>query len=483
MAETYKMGQGNIQTMIHRKAKIICTIGPASSRKQVISALIKEGMDVARLNFSHGTHEQHGRFIKLIRELSKKHKRNVSIMQDLQGIKIRAGIFKGGQIELKKGSEVSILSGSGEGDPKNIYVSYPMLLRDAKKGDKILLDDGLIQLRVKNKTGKALITSVIEGGILKDKKGVNLPGMKLSQRSFTEKDRRDLDFGLHMNVDYIAVSFVRTAHDITIVKNIISKKGLNIPVIAKIEKPEALINIDAILDVSDGIMIARGDLGVEVSPEKVPLIQKDLIVRANSKGKLVITATQMLESMTAHLRPTRAEATDVANAVIDSTDALMLSAETASGAHPLEAFRMMNRIISFTEKTQKRMSSYVRGNSYAEALADAACGAAEDIGAKVLVAFTRSGFTASLVSDFRPTTPIIAFTPDKSVLSRLPLFWGVIPKYMKPLTNTDQMLREVERVLIRENIVESGDRIVIIASSPLSSKGKTNFMKLHQIGE
>jgi len=469
--------------MTHRKAKIICTIGPASSNKKVISALIKEGMDVARLNFSHGSHEQHGKFIKLIRELSKKYKRNVSIMQDLQGIKIRAGIFKGGQIELKKGSEVSILPGSGEGDPKNIYVSYPMLLRDAKKGDRILLDDGLIQLRVKNKTNKALVTSVIEGGILRDKKGVNLPGMKLSQRSFTEKDRRDLDFGLHMNVDYIAVSFVRTAHDITTVKNIISKKGLNIPVIAKIEKPEALINIDAILDESDGIMIARGDLGVEVSPEKVPLIQKDLIVRANSKGKLVITATQMLESMTNHLRPTRAEATDVANAVIDSSDALMLSAETASGAHPLEAFRMMNRIISFTEKTQKRMSSYIRGNSYAEALADAACSAAEDICAKVLVAFTRSGFTASLVSDFRPATPIIAFTPDKAVLSRLPLYWGVIPKYMRPLKNTDHMLREVERVLIREKIVKSGDRVVIIASSPLSSKGKTNFMKLHQIGE
>ena len=469
--------------MTHRKAKIICTLGPASSGSPVISALIKEGMDVARLNFSHGTHQQHYKIIKLIRELAKKHKRNVAILQDLQGIKIRTGVFKDGQVELEKNSEVSILPGSGEGNSKNIYVSYPRLLRDAKEGDRILLDDGLIQLRIKKKTGAALITNVIEGGILKDKKGVNLPGMKLSQRSFTEKDRLDLAFGLHMKVDYIAVSFVRSAHDITIVKEIISKKGRNIPVIAKIEKPEALINIDDILEESGGIMIARGDLGVEVSPEKVPLIQKDLIVRANSKGKLVITATQMLESMTEHLRPTRAEATDVANAVIDSTDALMLSAETASGAHPLEAFRMMNRIVSFTEQSQKIRSSYIRGNSYAEALADAACRAAEDIGAKVLVAFTRSGFTARLVSKFRPVTPIIAFTPDKIVLSRLPFFWGVVPKYMKPLTNTDQMLREVERVLIRENIVKSGDRIVVIASSPLSSKAKTNFMKLHQIGE
>jgi len=307
--------------------------------------------------------------------------------------------------------------------------------------------------------------------------------MKISQSSFTDKDLSDLELGLKMAVDYIAISFVRTARDITAIKDWMQQRGKNIPVIAKIEKHEALLNIDDILDASDGIMIARGDLGVEVAPEEVPLIQKALIRKANNKGKIVITATQMLESMKENLRPTRAEATDVANAVLDGTDALMLSAETASGEYPIEAFLMMERIIRHTEQTEKIASDYIRGNSYAEALADAACRASDDIGAKVLVAFTRSGFTARLVSKFRPKIPIIAFTPDHTIMSRLPLYWGVIPKYMRPLANTDQMLREAEHALLKEKIVRKGDRVVIIASSPLSTKAKTNFMKLHQIGE
>jgi pyruvate kinase len=253
--------------------------------------------------------------------------------------------------------------------------------------------------------------------------------------------------------------------------------------IAKIEKHEALLNIDAIIDESDGIMIARGDLGVEVSPEEVPLIQKDLIERVNCKGKIVITATQMLESMKEHMRPTRAEATDVANAVIDGTDALMLSGETASGEYPLAAFQMMNRIISYTEKTRKALSSYLRGDSYSDALADAACRAAEDISARVLVAHTQSGFTARLLSKFRPKIPIIAFTPDYAVMRRLSFYWGVIPKYIRPLENIDQMLKEIEKILTAEKIVKKNDRIIIIAGSPLPTKGKTNFMKLHQIGE
>jgi pyruvate kinase len=294
---------------------------------------------------------------------------------------------------------------------------------------------------------------------------------------------RDLAFGLGMGVDYVAVSFVREAGDIERIRRWMQKRGRAVPVIAKIEKPEALENIDEILDVSDGIMIARGDLGVEVSPERVPLLQKELINRANNRGKLVITATQMLESMKEHLRPTRAEATDVANAVIDGTDALMLSAETATGAYPEAAFSMMDRIITVTEQTEEIVSCYERGNSYAEALADAACRAAEDVGAKVLVAFTRSGFTARLVSKFRPAVPVIAFTPDKAVLGRLPLSWGVVPKYMKALRGTDQMLHEVEKSLLAEKIVKNGDHVVVIAGSPLPSRAKTNFMKIHQIGE
>jgi len=469
--------------MIQGRAKIVCTIGPASSSRAVLFHLIKSGMDVARLNFSHGSHSSHREAIRLIREGSKKFNKPVSILQDLQGIKIRVGLFRNGEVELRKGSSLSIHPGEGTGDSGNIFVSYPALLNDAKKGDLILLDDGLMQLRVTGKSKEALIARVIEGGVLKNRKGVNLPGMKISQRSFTDKDMRDLELGLKMAVDYVAISFVRTARDITVIKDWAQKKGRGIQVIAKIEKHEALLNIDDILDASDGIMIARGDLGVEVAPEEVPLIQKALIRKANNKGKIVITATQMLESMKENLRPTRAEATDVANAVLDGTDALMLSAETASGEYPIEAFLMMDRIIRHTEQTEKIASDYIRGNSYAEALADAACRASDDIGARVLVAFTRSGFTALLVSKFRPKIPIIAFTSDHAVMARLPLYWGVIPKYMRPLANTDQMFREAENALLKEKIVKKGDRIVIIASSPLSTKAKTNFMKLHQIGE
>ncbi len=468
--------------MNSRRAKIICTIGPASSDSRVLFGLINEGMDIARLNFSHGSHAFHRGLIRTIREGIKKYGRPVTILQDLQGIKIRVGLIRDGAAELRKGSEVRIYPGHGLGDAENLFVSYPLLLRDAVKGDKILLDDGLIHLKVTGKSDEALITKVVEGGIIRDKKGVNLPGMKISQKAFTEKDRNDLEFGLQMKVDYIAISFVRTADDVGIVKAWMKKKGRQIPVIAKIEKPEALSNIDDILDEADGIMIARGDLGVEVTPQEVPIIQKVLIEKANRKGKLVVTATQMLESMKEHLRPTRAEATDVANAVIDGTDALMLSAETAAGAYPLESIRMMDSIIRFTEGASRTSSVYVRGDSYADALADAACKAAEDIRAKVLVAFTESGFTARLLSKFRPVVPIVAFTPDRALIARLPFYWGVTPKHIRPFDNIDQMLRNVERTLLVENIVRKNDRIVIITCSPLPTRAKTNFMKLHEIG-
>jgi len=467
--------------MEKRRAKIICTLGPSSADKKILFRMIEDGMDVARLNFSHGNHESHRKIIGIIKEGIREFKRPVSILQDLQGIKIRAGTIRGGEAELKKGSEVLILPGTGKGDGKRLYVSYPLLLKDAKKGEKILIDDGMMELKVIRKTAEGLVAKVIEGGMVKNNKGVNFPGMEVSQKSFTEKDRIDLEFGLKMDVDYVAVSFVRSSADIIAVKNYMKKKGSVKLVIAKIEKPQGLLNIDGILDESDGIMIARGDLGVEVSPEKVPIIQKELINKANKCGKLVITATQMLESMKEQLMPTRAEANDVANAVIDGTDALMLSVETSSGKYPLESLKMMNRIISYTEETQKITSTYIRGNSYADALADAACRAVEDIGAKVLVAFTQTGFTARLVSKFRPKAPIIVFTPSEAVLAQLPLYWGVIPRYMRALSHTDEMLREVEKDLLKGKIVKKGDRIVVIASSPLSTKGKTNFMKLHEI--
>jgi pyruvate kinase len=473
----------SLSSLGHRKAKIVCTIGPASSSKEVIYSLMKSGMDIARLNFSHGDHDTHKKRIELIRDISLRYNKPIAILQDLQGIKIRVGLIEGGAVELKKGGIVFLIPGEGIGNQKKIFISYPALLRDVKKGDRILLDDGLIQLSVLGRAKNALRAKVLEGGILRDRKGVNLPGLKLSVTSFTEKDEKDLLFGIGMDVDYIAISFVRDVNDIKKVKKWLRNKKRQIPLIAKIEKPEALCNIEEILSEADGVMVARGDLGVEIPSEEVPLIQKGLIDKANKRGKIVITATQMLESMTEHLRPTRAETTDVANAVLDGTDALMLSAETAIGNYPVDAVKMMDRIIRYTESIKNAESSYVRGTTFADAVADAACRAADDINTKVLVAFTQSGFTARLLSKFRPRVPIIAYTPDEKVKNRVCLYWGVTPKIMKLPKTTDEMIANVEKSLLNERIVKKGDRIVITSSSPLSTKGKTNFMKLHRIGE
>ena len=466
-----------------RKAKIICTIGPASSHKAVISSIVKGGMDIARLNFSHGDHETHKRYIRMIRELSRTHRKPVAIIQDLQGIKIRVGRLENGAVELKKDSVVTLMPGAGVGNSRKVYISYPPLIRDVRKGDTILFDDGLIQLVVIRTVKNTVQVKVREGGVLREKKGVNLPGVALSFKSFTEKDKRDLSFGIDNDVDYVALSFVRDADDIRIVKKWLSKRKRQIPLIAKIEKPEALHNIEEILSEVEGIMVARGDLGVEMPSEEIPLIQKDLIKRANRKGRIVITATQMLESMTEHMRPTRAETTDVANAVLDGTDALMLSGETATGKYPVQSVKTMDRIIRYTESIQHGSSSYVRGSTVADAVADAACRAAEDMRTKVLVAFTRSGFTARLVSKLRPQVPIIAYTPNEKVQKRMCLYWGVTPKVMRPLTTTDEMVKEVERSLVRDKIVKKCDRIIIISSSPLSTMKKTNFMKIHRIGD
>lgn len=466
-----------------REAKIVCTLGPASADREIISTLIKGGMNVARLNFSHGNYHDHRKSIELVRQISKKFEMPVAILQDLQGVKIRVGLIEGGSVELKKGKPLFLTPGDGMGNQERIFVSHSALLKDVRERDRVLLDDGLIQLRVLGRGKNALKTRIIEGGILRDRKGVNFPGVKLSVKAFTDKDEKDLLFGMQMGVDYVAISFVREAGDVGKVKEWLRKRKQDIPIIAKIEKQEALCNIDEILSEAEGIMIARGDLGVEIPPEEVPLIQKGLIDRANRKGKIVITATQMLESMTEHLRPTRAEATDVANAVLDGTDALMLSAETASGKYPVETLRMMDRIIRHTENVAPGESCYIRGKSFAEATADAACRAAEDMNAKALVAFTQSGFTAGLLSKFRPGVPVIAFTPDEKIRNRACLYWGVTAKIMRLPATTDEMVSEVERLLLEEHIVKKGDSIVITSSSPLAAQGKTNFMKLHKVGE
>lgn len=473
--------------MAGRRAKIVCTIGPASHTRAVLFSMIKNGMDVARLNFSHGDHESHRNAIELIREGAERYGRPVAILQDLQGIKLRVGLIRGGSVVLKKGGEILVLAGHGTGDEKKIYVSYPGLIHDAKKGDRILLDDGLMQLEVMAKSRGGLKARIVEGGILEDRKGVNLP-FRISAHAFTHKDAVDLEFGLETGVDYVALSFVRTVDDIRKVKRWLKRRNATVPLIAKIEKSEALTNIEGILDEVEGIMIARGDLGVEISPEEVPVLQKRLIDLANIKGKIVITATQMLESMREHLRPTRAEAADVANAVIDGSDALMLSGESASGKYPLGALRMMDRIINYTEEQYPAARSpfKVQGFSpagFSEAVADAACRAAEDIKAKFIVAFSRSGFTARLVSKFRPKTPIVALTPREDVRRKMCIYWGVSPLRVRPLSGTDEMIQAVEKSLLSEGLARKGDRIVITAGSPVFGSGKTNLLKLHTIGE
>jgi pyruvate kinase len=467
--------------MKHR-AKIVCTIGPASAERKVLNSLVTGGMDVARLNFSHGDHASHKKIINAVRALSKKSGRPVAVLQDLQGIKIRTGAVQGTAMALRRGDQFTIVAGKGLCRVGNITISYTGLIKDARMGDRILLDDGLMELKVTGKSRGALRAKVVEGGVLTSHKGVNLPGMRLSAESFTAKDREDLAFGLKLGVDYVAVSFVREAKDIVKVKNYIRRAGRSVPVIAKIEKPAALKNIDAILDEADGLMVARGDLGVEVPPEEVPILQKILIERANRRGRLVITATQMLESMTAHMRPTRAEVTDVANAVIDGTDALMLSAETSTGKYPVKSLQMMDRIIKETEGAMESFSDFEARGTYSEAVAEAAVEAASDIGARYIVAFTHSGYTARLLSKYRPRVPVLAFTPSEEVMRRMSLYWGVVPMRMRLLKSTDAVFDAVETILLESGLARKGESVVITASTPIGGEGKTNIMKLHRLG-
>jgi pyruvate kinase len=467
-----------------RKVKIVCTIGPASSTKNIIEKMIKAGMNIARLNFSYGRYEDHKIAVDRIREAARKYDSPVAILQDLKGLKIRVGSVKDGAVLLKKNSKVILTPRNIESTDRQISVPYPALVKDVKSGDKVLIDDGLIRLKIIDRKKDTVTAKVIEGGILKERKGVNLPGTKISGEVFTKKDQEDLEFGLKIGVDYIAMSFVRSKEDIIKVKGWLRKYGANLPVIAKIETRQALDNIDEIIEVSDGLMVARGDLGVELPPESIPIIQKQLIEKCNLAMKPVITATQMLESMTEHMGPTRAEATDVANAVLDGTDALMLSAETSMGRYPVEALKMMDRIIRFTEKHHdlKTFISDTVAKNFAQALAEAACSSAVDIKAKTIVAFSRSGFTALLISKFRPMVPVTAFTDSEEVRRKMALYWGINPYVMKFPDNTDEMISESENALLRRNIVRKGDHIVIIASSPFALGGKTNMIKLHKVG-
>ena len=470
--------------MIPPRTKIVCTIGPATRSRKVLKELILAGMNVARLNFSHGTHADHKKVADSVKSLSRSLKRPVAIMLDLQGPKIRTGLIKGGFLQIKPRDPLTITTRAIKGEPGIISTTYGRITKDLQPGDKILMDDGLIELKVRDKNKTDLFCEVIAGETIGEHKGINLPGITTGIPAVTKKDKEDLDFGLNMGIDFVAASFVRSARDVQILKRILKKKNVNIPVIAKIEKPEAIDKLEEILDACEGIMVARGDLGVELSPEKVPVAQKKMITLANKKRKLVITATQMLESMTEHPLPTRAEASDVANAIVDGTDAIMLSGETSVGKYPVKSVKMMARIARVTEKNFPAAAPFSRKTrSFSDTISEAACMAAENLGLDAITPFSQSGFTARLISKYRPSVPIIALTPNEAVQRSLALSWGVKALLLPLMDNSDIMIKAMEEQLRKKRLLRKNDRIVIVAGFPLKKEGKTNMMKLHVVGE
>ncbi|HDP98732.1 MAG TPA: pyruvate kinase [bacterium] len=471
-----------------RKTKIVCTLGPATSSKKTITQLIEAGMNVARLNFSHGSHDDHARLAKIIRETAGELNKPVAVLQDLQGPKLRVGKMKNGSIQLKTGAKIKISIRDIIGDETTISTTYEQLSQDVKPGDSILLNDGLIRLKVDETSKEHVNCTIEEGGILSDHKGINLPNVTVSQPSFTDKDRDDLLFGFQLNVDFVAMSFVRSANDIVEVKKIIADHKRDCLVIAKLEKPEAIADLTAIIEASDGVMIARGDLGVEMPLQKVPVLQKKIIQLCLKKGKPVITATQMLESMRKASRPTRAEVSDVANAIFDGSDAVMLSAETATGDYPIETVVTMAKIILEAEISNgicsaAPLSSEERTQSIADAVSFSACEAAEHLRVRAIVAFTNSGFTARMVSKYRPATKIIVFTSSDIVQRQLNLSWGVNPLKMRYYETTDEIIQHTEKILLEEKIVQKGDVIIVLLGAPIFVRGTTNLMKIHVVGE
>jgi pyruvate kinase len=467
-----------------RKAKIIATLGPSSASEEMIGRLMDAGVNVFRLNFSHGSHEEKSRLIDVIRKLSELFDRSVGILADLQGPKIRTGRMTDGALRLSRGERLDITTSDVLGRPGLISTIYKALPQDVKSGSRILLDDGMIELKVQTVSGNTVQCIVVEGGVLKDLKGINLPGVNVSAPSLSPKDLVDLEFCIDKQVDFIALSFVRTASDVEQLKQILFDRGVQIPVVAKIEKPEALRNFPAILEVSDAVMVARGDLGVEVNAEKVPLVQKKIIRACNEAGKPVITATQMMESMILHARPTRAETSDVANAVLDGSDAVMLSGETASGAYPEEAVRAMAKVVLDVERSELRrlpLRETQRSINIASAVAQAACHAAASVKARAIVVFTQSGSSAALISKFRPQLPIIAFTPRADVRRRLALCWGVQACPVGAMKGTDEQIRAVEETLLSSGF-RKGEVVVITMGVPLEAMGSTNLMKIHKLG-
>jgi pyruvate kinase len=471
-----------------RRAKIICTIGPACNTEAVMRDLMRLGMDIARLNFSHGTHEDHAQHIQRLRRAAQREGRTICILQDLQGPKIRTGLLEDRKpVLLKTGSVVTITPSDVPGNASRISTTFPDLARELAPGARILLSDGLIELRVRTTRGKDVICDVINGGMLGEHKGINLPGVALSIPALTEKDRKDLEFGLKHGVDAVALSFVRTAADVALGKQVIASRGSDIPVIAKLEKPQAVDHLEEILEAADGVMVARGDLGVEMAPEKVPVIQKHVIRRAAAWRKPVITATQMLESMIENPRPTRAEASDVANAIFDGTDSVMLSAETASGAYPRESVSIMSRIVveaecNVADLGQMRRRRENHSLSVAETICEAIAHAAEDLPMKAIAIFTETGNTVRMISKYRAKAPIYAFAHSDPVVQRMNLYWGVHPVRCRQAHSAEQMVNMAEQELVRRGLLKPKDVLGVVAGTRQAS-GSTNLMRLHVVTE
>lgn len=471
-----------------RRTKIVCTIGPASEPVEVLEKMMQAGMNVARLNFSHGTHEEHAGRVKAIRRAAAKTGKNIAILLDTKGPEIRLGYLEREPVELVPGAEVRLTTEDIRGNEKILPVTYKGLPEDVKPGDRVLIADGLIALQVKGVEGCEIRCKVENGGKLTSQKGVNVPGVRVNLPPLTERDKQDIVFGLENDFDFVAVSFVRKASDILAIRRIIEENNGYMDIIAKIENQEAVENLDDIIKVSDGIMVARGDLGVEIPPEEVPLIQKAIIERCNHTGKPVITATQMLESMVQNPRPTRAEASDVANAILDGTDAVMLSGETAAGKYPVEAVHTMARIAARAESALEyeelfRSKRRTISRTITEAISHATVTTALDLGAAAIITSTESGYTAKMVSKYRPKAAIIAVTPHKSVLRKMALVWGAEPLLVGRTEDTDSMIAAAVDVSLKSGLIKGGDLIVITAGVPVGVHGTTNLIKVQTVGD
>lgn len=472
-----------------RRTKIVCTIGPASDSVETIKKLLQAGMNVARLNFSHGTHEEHGRRISSIRRAAGEVGKNVAIMLDTKGPEIRLGYFKEEPVVLSEGDRVTLTTQDIKGDKERIPITYPGLPGDVREGDTILVADGLIGLKVLSATETEIPCVVVNGGELTSQKGVNVPGVAINLPAITEKDIQDIKFGIEQRLDFIAASFVRKAGDVLAIRQILEEAGADLDIISKIESREAVNNLDEIIKVSDGVMVARGDLGVEIPVEEVPLVQKAIIERCNRAGKPVVTATQMLESMIHNPRPTRAEASDVANAIFDGSDAVMLSGETAAGKYPVETVETMARIAERSEAAlhyeemlgKKRTVSPQR--TVTDAISYATCATAQDLGAAAIITSTESGHTAKMVSKYRPRAPIVAVTPHVHVLRKLALTWGVQPLLAGVRSNTDEMMSVAIEVSLSAGLIKGGDLVVITAGVPAGMHGTTNLIRVHTVGD